>query len=497
MIFRSYSQTYKPFEIFKRVFVIKKSIAVLLGCITSHVFAQGVILNQADLRYDLMWLNQQGVIQLSTSTWPLSGDAVINALSEAKIANTTQQKVVDSVLQQLKRENSAYKAILKAESNEKYLPQAFADRKTAQQQVSVEWNGGAENWDAKIRFNAERKLNIENAHDYNVEGSYIAAKLANQWLIAGQIPTWWGDSYDGSLIRGDASRPVIGLTMQRAEQNAFATKWLSWLGEWQYQAFVGQLKDYQAIPDTKLLGLRVTMQPLPYLELGGSRVLQWGGEGRSESLSTLWDAIKGNDNFDYAELDKSNQIAGLDFKLNFNPLLDVPAAVYGQYVGEDEAGMLPSKKMYLAGTSFANDYKGMPYQIYVEWADTRTNGHVEGISYSHRVYADGYYQQGHPLAHAMGGDGQMYSLGGNINIDSMNRFSARVFSAKVNQSNLTINHMFPQEDKIKAIDATWTHYIQPDMPLKVNGWFSDSTQHKKDKGIAVSLELSEFFKRLK
>ncbi len=32
-----------------------------------------------------------------------------------------------------------------------------------------------------------------------------------------------GPGHDGSLIRGDASRPVYGVTAQRAVQNAFET----------------------------------------------------------------------------------------------------------------------------------------------------------------------------------------------------------------------------------------------------------------------------------
>lgn len=128
--------------------------------------------------------------------------------------------------------------------------------------------------------------------------------------------------------------------MQRAEQNAFANKWLVWIGPGQYQAFAGQLQDYDAVPDAKLIDLRVTAQPLPYLELGASRAMQWGGGDRSESLSTLWNAIKGNDNFDNSDDDKSNQIAGFDVRLKLQPLLQVPA----QYVGEDEAGGLPAKK---------------------------------------------------------------------------------------------------------------------------------------------------------
>ena len=84
------------------------------------------------------------------------------------------------------------------------------------------------------------------------------------------------------------------------------------VGKVRVHVLPGQLDDYKAIPETKLLGLRLTAQPLPYLELGASRTFQWGGEGRSESWNTLWEAIKGNDNVEEGEVDKSNQIAGLD-----------------------------------------------------------------------------------------------------------------------------------------------------------------------------------------
>ncbi len=37
--------------------------------------------------------------------------------------------------------------------------------------------------------------------------------------------------------------------MQRAVQDAFENKWLSWIGPWQYQLFAGQLDDYKAVPN--------------------------------------------------------------------------------------------------------------------------------------------------------------------------------------------------------------------------------------------------------
>ncbi|WP_180110833.1 MULTISPECIES: capsule assembly Wzi family protein [unclassified Acinetobacter] len=453
------------------------------------VYAQGIILNNNDLRTDLNWLNQQGVIQISTSTWPLSSEEIQRALSTAKIENNAQQKVVNSVMANLEAENTSIKLALFAETDPQNIPQKFADEQKSQYQAALELNAGGTQWDARLRVNTEKDPIIDHGHDVNLEGSYIAGKLWNQWLIAGQIPTYWGPGHEGSLIRGDASRPVYGFTMQRAEQQAFETKWLSWIGPWQYQAFAGQLDDYHAIPDAKLLGFRLTAQPLPYLELGASRILQWGGEGRSESFDSLWNAIKGNDNFDDGALDKSNQIAGFDARLNLNRWSGVPISVYGQYVGEDEAGLLPSKKMYLAGVDYSSQFNNMPFQLYTEWADTRTNGDAQGISYNHRNYKDGYYQHGFPLGHAMGGDGQMLSLGGDIRFDVMNRLNGRVMMAKVNQSNSINNHAFAQKDEIKALDLTWTHYLKPNAPLKLNGWVSDSDVYGEDAGVSIGVEI--------
>lgn len=471
------------------MFIKKTLLVTMLMSATSTIFAQGLVLNEQNLRTDLNWLNQQGVIQISTSTWPMSGDEIQRALAQAQVSNTAQQKVIASVQAALKAENNMLKAALFAESDPKNIPQAFGDDQKAQYQAALEFNAGGENWDAKIRVNAEKDAQIKNGQDVNVEGSYIAGKLWNQWLIAGQIPTYWGPGHDGSLIRGDASRPVYGFTAQRAEQAAFDSKWLSWIGPWQYQAFAGQLDDYRAVPDAKLIGLRLTAQPLEYLELGASRAIQWGGEGRPESLSSLWDAFVGNkDNGGTNEPDPSNQIAGFDARLNLQPLVSVPVSIYGQYVGEDEAGGLPSKKMYLAGVDYSSSFKNMPYQIYTEWADTRTNGKVNGISYTHSTYTDGYYQHGFPLGHAMGGDGEMISVGGDIRFDPMNRLNARLIFAKINQSERLVNLAFPEKDEIKALDLTWSHYLKPDIPLKINGWFSDSDVKGNDGGASIGIE---------
>lgn len=79
--------------------VSKKTLSIaILATASSAIFAQGLVLNDEDLRTDLNWLNQQGVINISTSTWPLSGDEIQRALSQAKVSHPAQQKLLTQFL---------------------------------------------------------------------------------------------------------------------------------------------------------------------------------------------------------------------------------------------------------------------------------------------------------------------------------------------------------------------------------------------------------------
>jgi hypothetical protein len=71
----------------------------------------------------------------------------------------------------------------------------------------------------------------------------------------------------------------------------------------------------------------------------------------------------------------------------------------------------------------------------------------------------------------------------------MNRLNGRVMVAKVNQSNSINNHAFTQKDEIKALDLTWTHYLKPNAPLKLNGWVSDSDVYGGDSGVSLGVEI--------
>lgn len=478
-----------------RLTALSLGISLISGIAT----AQNLQMNDMSLKSELDWLQAQGVIQISTTTWPLTTNEINRALEGANIRSPEQQRIVQSVRYTLNKQPKSLvntTVSVYGQTDRTQLPQTFADDKLANLEASARAGISEDNWEINLQANVKDDDIDDN--DVSFDGSYVAGKYANQWLIAGQIPTWWGPGNDGSLIRGDASKPVIGVTMQRDTQTAPRSPYLNWIGPWQYQLFLGQLDDYNAIPDTKLIGTRLTASPTPWLDLGASRMIMWGGDGRSESFSSFVDALTGkNDNTGNANTDPTNSLAGFDARVNLAPLTNLPVGIYGQYTGEDEAGGLPAKNMYLAGIDFASSINtdsmgSMPYQLYTEWADTRTGGDVKGISYNHYIYTDGYYQYGYPLGHALGGDAESYIIGGKLWMNNQNFINAKVQHAKVNQSNRATNSAFPESDKLTVLDVAWEHQLNPKTTISSRAWVSDSDIHSTDVGGGIGVEFANF-----
>ncbi|WP_201537874.1 capsule assembly Wzi family protein [Psychrobacter immobilis] len=480
----------------------KLNVLLVFGVLSTasiYASAQNLYMNDLRLKADIDWLNTQGVTHISTSTWPLTANEIKRGLASANAQTSAQQQVLQSIQTKLKQNrDSLVKASggLYLQTNREQLPQTFADDQLAGQQATVGVSLSEAQWEFNLQANLKNDELIDDSSDVSFDGTYLAGNAANQWLIAGKIPTWWGPGNDGSLIRGDASLSVAGITMQRDEQSAPTLKYLSWVGPWQYQLFAGQLDDYEAIPDAKLFGARLTASPWPWLEVGASRTFMWGGDGRPQSFSSFGDAILGTRDNDATggntDDDPANQLGGFDARLSLAPLINVPVGIYAQYVGEDEAGGLPAKNMYLAGADYAGDMYGKPYQLYTEYADTRSSGEVKGVSYDHFLYTDGYYQQGYPLGHSLGGDAESISVGGKLWLDNRNFINTKLQYAKVNQSDEAINQAFPTSDTLKVIDVAWEHQLQPLTKISTRVWAVDSDTRSSDIGAGVGIELQTY-----
>lgn len=468
------------------IFRVTTSIALVSASVTAH--AGGLLLPDEMLRNDLAFLSERGVISLGLSTWPLSQDEVERALKNARPAYTAERVVLARSESRLAALKADVRVAAHSYNKVPGTPQGFAGGIDAGQEASLAFNFGDDGWDVHLQGNAEADMQISNGSRYNLNNSYGALRFANQWLAFGQIPQWWGPGNEGSLIRSDAARPVTGFLLQRAEQTAPETWWLSWIGPWQYQLTAGELSQYAAVPHTLLTGGRLTISPVSSLELGASRIMQWGGEGRSESFSTFMKGFTGQDNTGTGN-EPGNQLAGFDFKLKLQPTLGWPVNFYGQMIGEDEAGFLPSGNMFLGGVEGHHLAGKNAINWYMEAHDTRRNFNRLGSSYTHHIYTDGYYQQGYPLGDAMGGDGRLLAARVEFATENDQRWSARLTHAIVNPQSDEINRAFPQSDTLTRIQLGWNGAVYQAARLKLALWYTEASHSVDDAGVGVGAEV--------
>jgi hypothetical protein len=91
--------------------------------------------------------------------------------------------------------------------------------------------------------------------------------------------------------------------------------------------------------------------------------------------------------------------------------------MYGQLIGEDEAGGLPSRFIGLFGLEIWRFGGQDPasQRLYMEYADTAAafyqSSPIYNYAYEHGIYRSGYRYYGRSLGHSLDGDGRMLSLG--------------------------------------------------------------------------------------
>ncbi len=378
------------------------------------------------LRHDVQILADAGVIDVPVTTWPLSWGDIANSF-----AGTNKDAELTSA------ESAALlrlKARIEAEtlSNE-WAGQLKLSGDTQPRRVRrfassprAEGEAGAAIERTGLRFAV--RLEVTAAADprdgkrARLDGSFAGLILGNWSVTAGEQDQWWGPGYEGSLILSNNARPVPGVLFKRNRSLRFKSKWLSWIGPWTASFFAGQLEGGRAVPEANLLGARVAFKPGRSLEIGLSRTAQWCGKGRPCGAKSFWNMLIGNDNSGEQDNlgrdeEPGNQLAGFDLRFATH-LAGRPLALYGQFIGEDEAGGLPSRYLGQLGveTWGAWGEGRASYRLNLEYSDTACDFPQSSpgfdCAYNNSLYPSGYRYRGRSLGHPMDNDGQMISLSG-------------------------------------------------------------------------------------
>lgn len=373
------------------------------------------------LREDIEMLADAGVLRGPVSTWPLSWGELASEVDAADTALLTTEPQRAALLRLRRASNLATGSTLRrhlglAAASDPRPLRTFEDtpREHGELRASIGRTG------MRFAYRLQATLAADPADDRIVrpDGSFAGVVLGNWMLAFGALERWWGPGRHGALILSTNARPFAGISLQRNFSDPPPQRWLSWLGPWTMTTLMGQLESGRTIPDALFFGLRFNFRPLRSLEIGISRTAQWCGDGRPCDASTFFDLLAGRDNRAENELaddEPGNQLAGFDWRWSL-PTRRVGLAWYGEWIGEDEAGNMPSRFIGLSGlhVRLPGTILGGELSAAVEWADTVVEFYKDtpryDLAYEHGIYADGYRYRDRAIGHSIDSDSRQLSL---------------------------------------------------------------------------------------
>jgi hypothetical protein len=252
--------------------------------------------------------------------------------------------------------------------------------------------------------------------DFVPDGSYVARKLGGALIYAGYLTHWWGPGWISALSLSNNARPFPHVGIERAGTSAFKTPWLSWLGPWQAEFFVGLLDGPRIDKDTIYTGLRITLNPLPGLEIGAARTTMiCGSHHPCKPLASYFDLR--NDSGHQNETNEEGLIdihyAGLAW--------GAPFELYGQVMNEDSNPITDSGSSHLAGGSLWIPIGEATARLTLEYSDSVATANIfsfgdvlHGFAYNNGDYRDGMRYRGRTLGFSLDSDSRLASIQASI-----------------------------------------------------------------------------------
>ena len=265
-------------------------------------------------------------------------------------------------------------------------------------------------------------LGTEGRYQLRAEGSAAVLGWRGWNLQVFSHRHWWGPGWQSSLVNGANVPAWNGVSLQRGTAAPSSSPWLRWMGPWNLDVFVARAQDPLVTPNQPqgylFSGLRMTLKPQPWLEVGLSRGLQTGGVGRPSGVQEFFRALFGQrTNQDPGDPpDSGNQLAGYDLRVRC-PQAWGGCAFYTQWMGEDAAGKTPPLPYKFTSLWGAERIYGQGrYRVFAEYANTNAyslpwDRQPQFPAYTNWAYTQGYTHGGRWIGSAQGGGSQVTTLG--------------------------------------------------------------------------------------
>ena len=395
---------------------------VLLG--TSSALADPFVApGDIALRHDLRLLSDAGVLRGPMTTWPLAWGPIAADIRAVEDGASLPRNVTEAIARVSARARwemrtgELYFGAKVSVAEEPTRIRSFDN--TPREQAEIGAGATYTNDWLTVSLNAQAVDSPSDGRDFRADGSAIGVVFGNYSVTLNTLDRWWGPGWDGSLILSNNARPIPAISIDRNFTEPFETRWLRWLGPWDVSAHFGEFESDRAVPNAQFFGLRFNFRPLRSLEIGLSRTAQWCGDGRPCSLETFGELLLGRDNRGEDNVTESNepgnQLAGID--LRWTPgFFGMPVSAYGQFIGEDEAGGLPSRYLGQMGVEGSGVWRDRwSYRWFAEFAATSCRffqpDEFNNCAYNNGIYQTGYRFRGRAVGHAADNDARLVSAG--------------------------------------------------------------------------------------
>lgn len=274
-----------------------------------------------------------------------------------------------------------------------------------------------------------------------LDGSYATALLGNWQLYGGWIDKWYGPGHTTSLILSNNARPFAKVGITRNSPGAFDTRWLSWLGTWQIDFYVGLLEEDARIESNTGVGsLRFAFMPVTGLEIAITRFVQFCGGGNNCNPFEAAFAINNTD----SDRNNSNDQATIEFKYvkDFNKVQFSP---YVQFLNDDTGPFTHSYTSYLGGLHWTGPWgaDGTQWSLTAEYTDSRATldwftfgKRLPGFAYNNDEYIDGFRYRGRTLGFSLDSDSVLFSLAGAMTDTAGRQYRLAYCNAQISTAEL-------------------------------------------------------------
>ena len=370
----------------------------------------------AQLRSDIEILAGADVIDNITMQWPLPWTGIMDRLDRAGALDGRPEYVREAAERVRARGLSETRtgemraAVTADATGAPNVIRGFdaLGRQSVQAQASLDylWNSTT----LHLALGAQT-VNRTDRQVFVPDGSYLAQRIGDAVVYAGYVTHWWGPGWISAMSLSNNARPVPQVGISRVDTAPFESPWLSWLGPWQMEFFVGVLDGERLARNTIYDGFRFAFSPLPHLEIGFSRTDQMCGTGHACKPLAGYFNIQNDRN--YVNIVNDEGTIDIRYSGAFNGWA---YEAYFQAMNEDTNPFVHSVTSQLFGGSVWMPVPDGTARLTVEFASSLPTNDLwggsvfHGSAYNNTQYPDGMRYRGRTLGFSLDSDSRLFSL---------------------------------------------------------------------------------------